>query len=1037
MATWIAPNKLTPPPLPPGWLARTLLPDDAAAPPVTLLVAGPGDGKTLALLSLAEQARARGAIIVWYGLDEFDADVASFFHGLVAAVRAHVPPFGEEVLAQIESGRAEPKRLWQAFFGALAAFNLPDVVIALDDAHWLFELEARPIAALTPWFDKLPPGLRLAIATRRRWPEPTSRLQQRGHVQWLGGDRLRFTPEEQAAFLRLRDPEGRRADAWNARAAALDGWPLGLDLLLLGADAPLPAAGDALGEAFQSRLEAYVAEELYGVQPSAVRAFMLEAGLLETITPEACEAVLGLAEAPAHLAALEQDHLLRRTGAADYRFAPYLRDFLRAEAARVRPAGALEAQHRRAAAYFHEQARHEEALVHLLACGEWRAALAECARVFPTMRHTGRHATIRAWLERFPAAIAEREPSWQLWHAHVLSRAGRQQEAQTAYERACAGFEAHGDRAGAFKAQTSLCNLALLQDDRKRFGQLLLRAQALQADAHDEDLADLQLIRALAAEQRGDMALMQECNAAVLAIPVGDSLELAASHCIAMMNLHTHALHRGELADASALAERLVGVAATHGFRPFELYARFLLAHVQVIEGRIEEAAAFFRALPPDWAARLDWHDEACAWYILGHFHVARGDGPEAEEALKRSRQGFARAGFQEGLKLPLAPTLWLAIARGQHSRVEALLEAWGTIAPTNVYDAGLLLARARAHHLGGRSDAAAAILDALVPELERLEAGLLLVNAWLYRAAVRLRLGNAAGAAADRAQAEAAIAARGYAFLHGQDRALWQELGATSPVARVESRAALEIACFGALTVRVDGVSLDRWPRRQSKLLLAALALSPRGLTAEELAAAVGADEGARGDFASIKVSLTVLRRTLDPTADAKAGSRHVLREGDRYRLPADVRCDVREFLAAAAEGERLRAASPLEAAAHDERALALYHGNLLEDGYFAAHFAPEREAYKQQALGMLAWLGEFYSGLGDFTRAEAALQRAVELSPCDEAATIALMRFLAARGRADKARQAYWDCRRALKRQLDAPPGTALEALHRTLTR
>src|SRR5687768_3875374 len=105
---WILQSKLQPPSPPSGWLRRGLRADA----PVTLLVAGPGYGKTLGLLDAMTDAEGAGARTVWYSLDAPDADVATFFHHLIAGVQAHIPQFGETVRALLAGDRRDPRLLW-------------------------------------------------------------------------------------------------------------------------------------------------------------------------------------------------------------------------------------------------------------------------------------------------------------------------------------------------------------------------------------------------------------------------------------------------------------------------------------------------------------------------------------------------------------------------------------------------------------------------------------------------------------------------------------------------------------------------------------------------------------------------------------------------------------------------------------------------------------------------------------------------------------------------------------------------------------
>ena len=130
---WINKSKLAIPAAPPAVLGRSPIP--GAPPPVVILAAGPGYGKSVCLRGLATAEAPQGAITLWYGLDPLDADPATFFHYLVAAVQRHIPAFGTEVLALLAGDRQDPRLLWQRWFQDLDAFNLPAVRLVLDDAH--------------------------------------------------------------------------------------------------------------------------------------------------------------------------------------------------------------------------------------------------------------------------------------------------------------------------------------------------------------------------------------------------------------------------------------------------------------------------------------------------------------------------------------------------------------------------------------------------------------------------------------------------------------------------------------------------------------------------------------------------------------------------------------------------------------------------------------------------------------------------------------------------------------------------------------
>lgn len=1033
MATpWILRSKLAPPALPSQHLARPRLADDHA--PATLLLAGPGYGKTLALRALFGEGPG-----VWYALDELDADSSSFFHYLVAGVQEVVPGFGADLLAVLATESADPKRLWARFFEALAAYNLERFTLALDDFHHLHE-HAALCEGLAIQLARLPDGVRVLVASRTRPSWPLARLAARGRLRVLEQAALRYTPEEEAAYLALR---GAAADTagWRARAALMEGWPLGLDLLAaLGGDR-LPAVH---GAAPNDQVMAYVAEELFAVQDEATREFMRRAALLDELTPEACRRVFDAADAAERLEALEARQLVQRVGdARTYRYPGYLREFLRAEAERTLPGLSRAEWHRRAAAYYAEEGRAELALPHRLAAQDWEAAAGDCATVFPAMRHGGRQGQISRWLSAFPRAVREGSALLSTWQGHAHARRGEHADAEAAYARALALYEEAEDGAGAFKILVRQCNLALLRQDTPRFARGLMQAQARQADGADEDRADLHLIRALAADQRGDAALMRECNQAVTAIPIGANAEIAASHVIAHLNLYTDALHRGALEDAKRAVAQAIALAEAWEFRPFHLAASFFACELQLLAGDDDAVRRFLQQLPPHWEELLQWHVHACALAVIGHFHQRQGAWKEAEEALQRAMGIFERAGFVEGTKVPLERLAWLAIQRKQYERAVALLAAHPD--GENAYDLALALPRARALHLGGDPRAAIAELTRVAPALEALEARLLQTRAQLFRAASLLKLGAREEAAEQFRAAEASLAACGYGFLRTQDQLLWAELAvlqapaapAIAPAPTAEPPDRLDIRCFGHFEARLGGVVLDQWPRRKTKLLLACLAIHPRGLGQAALAEALGMDAQMDKALATLRADVSTLRRALEPTLGKYQPSRYVDYEDERYALRPTALgySDLAAFDTALAEADALADMSPTEAAPRYEAALGAYRGALLEEGYFARYFESARETYRRQALRALDWLARFRAARGERTVAEATHLRAIAVAPCEEAAYLALMRFYRGVGAAERVRQVYWDCRKALKAQLGIAPSAEFEAAARAL--
>lgn len=1026
MAARIVLGKIASPAPTPGFVERDLWPA-ASLPSATLLLAGPGHGKTLGLLSMARRAGAEGYAVAWLTFDELDGDPVTVFEHLIAAVRLQVPPFGRETEALLGTVEVDPRVLWQAFLRELAAYNArPGIILVLDELQHLQAALPEVARALAFHLDKLPAGVHLMMASRSRPAAPLERLIGLGVLRQLGPVELRLSDAEAHRLWELRQGTPPPPD-WAGVVRGYEGWPLGV------AFAAARPGSTSTPQATNAMLLRYIAEEVYGAQPADLQDLMVRSAMLLAPSAAACEAASGVATAAEGLERLVDAQVLQDLGDGTYRYAGYLREFLLREAGRRLPPDERQAIHARAGRHYLDQGQPEWAFAHLIDAEAWELAVTTLAQQAPIMLARGGQAGLRRWLEAFPADRQE-HPWLQFWWGQVAWRAGESARAAAHHERALAGFEASGDARGRTKAAIRLYTIAVTWQDAEAIARHAALAHALAATGGDEDRADLHLAEALAADQRGDLDAWQAANEAVLGLPVGTGIEVAQCAMIADMNLFTLALHRGDLGRARRHVDETLALAQAWSFHAEALFAGILRAHLQTLEGDTAAAAAFLRDLPPSWEEALDWHDRASAWFILGAFHLALGDGQAAEEHLARSAALFDKVGFPLGRKLPLERQAWLALQRERPQDALRSLERAGELTRSSVYDLALRLVRARARALTGETEVALAELAELEADARAMRAPLPAVRARLYTAAARGHAGDPEGARAALAEALRELEAEGYAFLRGQDAALWRELAPLTQPAEAASTPAggggqVGLRLFGSFEARLDGVLLEHWPRRKAKVVLAALALAPRGLPGAVLAELLD-DRTPRQ--AGVQMCVTALRRQFEPELKDGTRSRYVVLIDDRYQLAAGPleSCDVAAFLADLQAGLRAREADPDGARARLEAGLAHYRGNLLDEPFFEPYFEAEREGLRRQAIEALCWLHERCVFLGDDKAGLAHLERAFALAPCDDEVAIAGMRFHGRRRSPERVRAVYWDHRKALHRLLGLVPSLEVEA-------
>jgi ATP/maltotriose-dependent transcriptional regulator MalT len=369
----VPPARLRPPRLPadlvsrPGLLRRL---DEAARLPC--LVAAPaGFGKTTLLAQWAGQAE-RGRV-AWLTVDACESEPSVFW----AAVRAAL-------------GAANPNTIDGATLaGAIALAETSSAVALVLDGY---DRIAGSAAEAELWrFVSERPPLRVVVAGRGEPSTPLAGARARGELIELRATDLRLDRRE--ALELVGHAGGGEPWAPGEVVDACGGWPAALRLALAASSPP----------AWEEQLLDFVTDEVLAGRPDA-QAFLMKAALLDGVSPSVCDDVLEMEGSAAVLADLEHRHLLVARSGDDgrYRIEPAARRVLGAELewSEQRFAARL---HRRAAAAERASGRREQAVEHLLACGDSAGAGRLVVAIWERVADSGRHAQVLDWLERLPA----------------------------------------------------------------------------------------------------------------------------------------------------------------------------------------------------------------------------------------------------------------------------------------------------------------------------------------------------------------------------------------------------------------------------------------------------------------------------------------------------------------------------------------------------------------------------------------------------------------------------------------------------------
>jgi LuxR family maltose regulon positive regulatory protein len=717
------------------------------------IVAGPaGYGKTTLL---AEWARSTATPVAWLSLSAADDDPERFLRYLLAAwerIQPHAPEGPLAILSGLQS--PDPQLVVSTIVNA-AAQRPAHQAIVLDDVNAVQDEAVH--ASLALLLENLPPHLHLVLGTRADPPLPLARLRARGQLLELRAEDLRFTLEETADFLNrslpapLPDDDIRR---WQER---LEGWAAGLQLAALSLRHRGPVApGGAPASGRQRFIADYLSEDVLAHQPPERRDFLLRTGILERLCAPLCEAVTETSGAQRQLEQLEHENLFIEALDPErrwFRYHPLFADFLRAQLEHQRR-DEIAGLHQRAANWYAAQELAEPAFEHALAAGDAAQVVQLLGEHALVKLMRGEVRVVQRWLEAVPEAWRSEEVLYDLARSGVLAFTGSVDDAVRCVDdvqQRLAG--ATGQRAQRQMARVKAvrCALACMHND-------VPAAEAYAGEA----------LRELAPE---DLIFRVMINVAL-----GDTYRFS-----------------GRWLEAKACYLRALDVAETSRLRFISIPALGALADLDLRQGRLRHAAAYWRQAlavihePESWGSlelpvvgwvhiRLseilyEWGQFGPAWEHLalgleqaevggdaraiiagclcaGRLKLAEGDPDAAGDYLERARARLAQAQFPDWAARfqRLQLELWLAGDQLQAAADWALaVLASGTL---DAQPESETIALAVARALIARGDAPA--LDPALALLERLRAAAeaegrtgIAIEALALQALARWRLGE------------------------------------------------------------------------------------------------------------------------------------------------------------------------------------------------------------------------------------------------------------------------------------------------------
>lgn len=441
----LRPDKIRPPRLPAPILHRKALvhvltdciessdADRAAAVRLILLCAPAGYGKTTVLVDTMLQI---STACCWYFFDDSDTP-AILLHGLSASIGHSFPELGgqlEAFYAQLSAAQEESADLakhWEQTLNSLITACNREIsqqfVLVLSNYHKI-KPENKAVNRLVSHLLAHPFHRGIMIIESRSLPDLNlAPFIARRQMFGLGSNKLCFSAREVYELAHLQGFTTFTLEESEHLTASFEGWIAGI---LLGSGLgytqlhPLAPSykknwGALAQVADRQQLSIYVTNEVFG-QEAATLDFLQAVSIFDQLTPERCNALLGITDAAERLIYAERRGLFIMRGEASidedrvgvYICHPILRELFREQVRSQSPARYQEL-HRNAAYLLQDEREYEHALLHALLAQEYSLAINIVSQVTPGFITQGQNRVVDLWLDTLPEHALTQDP-WLL-----------------------------------------------------------------------------------------------------------------------------------------------------------------------------------------------------------------------------------------------------------------------------------------------------------------------------------------------------------------------------------------------------------------------------------------------------------------------------------------------------------------------------------------------------------------------------------------------------------------------------------------------
>ena len=1043
----VALAKLTPPTLPVVLNRPRLfqLLDRARRRPVTWIAAPAGLGKTTLV---ASYLKTRRLPVLWYRLDESDADPSSFFHFLSLSAKSLAPRGLTPLPVLTPEYALGLPNFARRFFQQFCARLPRRCVLVFDNYH---EVPAQSVLhqLLPHAFQELPTQVSVIVMSRQDPPPMMASLQSNQTMVQIDAEPLYLLKSEAKALvhLHLRGKVDRETQRFvDAVYDRVGGWAAGVMLTLEHVKSRYVTALDSMGHVPEHIFHYLASEVMERLRPDT-QELLLKTSVLSDIDVPLAEQLSGLSYAGTVLRELHAGRYFteRREGTCiSYRYHPLFREFLLHRAQQVLGSGEFRALQRRAAELLVSAGRIEDGVLLLQAAEDWNGLVPTILAQANGLIESGRSQTLEAWICSLPESVRNENPWMNFWLA-MVKVAFTPDEAYGLYRQVFLQFRSQEDQVGSLMAWCGAVRAILLRwADMRRLDEWLELFPMLQPEGGPFPCVE---VEAHVADCMASAIMHRQPYRSDARVWLDKAIRLAgylppAIQAGSRDMLNIYYLWNGEV------------VAAEAGLAQFSRFARKFHWNpiTAILFHNLNATIAWFRCEFDQ--CRLHTRKsrdliQETGLHLLDGFVLSQGalgellagKLDEAEVLLKENDRatqqigGIHRAHFLHVLS-------WYELLRGDNEAARIYVEQSRKIVSTEggfLFGEGLTdIVAAHVWRALGKSTEAAQWVERALQTANRMQSDHLRFGARMIAAQLAFDRGDDTAGLDELTEALAIGEARGLMQYPGMQREVTAQLCAKALKAgirvpfvqrmiRMHRLAApheahvidtwpwlVKIRIFGKLAVEIEGKPLEKQrkaPHRLLELLTAVIAFGGQEVPVSRLIDALWPE--ADGDTAreNFKKSIARLRKLL--------GVDDVLRwQDDKISLNQDL-CWV-DVLAFEQHINR-----------EDGRAMALYKGPFLGPEEIPTWAESRRDQERTRFVRFVNRHCDQAQAAENVEEAIRSLERAIEADPVAEPLYQRLIPLLVAHGRHAEAAAQFERCRSVLARWANRLPSPELQTL------